>query len=132
MKGVVLYQVGRNLNRSYRTCEAFGVAHLHLLECNAHLSGALFAAAGRVAVQTIQHMPVGGLALETWGDTPLCSVDWSSVEWLVLGGETGGLPRRLSMPSAHIPMYGHISGLTVEAALAIALYAWRQTDAHSG
>lgn len=128
IEGVCLYKVGRNLNRAYRTCEAFGVQRLQLYDCDARLSGNLFAAAGRVSLETVDAFPLDAVALETWGDTPLQEVGWRAVRWLVIGGETAGLPRKINMPVARIPLIGQVSGLTVEAALAIALYeAGRRT-----
>lgn len=124
---VLLYRVGRNLNRAYRTCEAFGVDALSLFECNAELSGNLYSATDRVHVEAISTWPdpSRALALETTYRTPLRSVDWRSVDVLILGGETCGLPTKAvaAAQRAHIPMRGIVSGLTVEAALAIALYA---------
>ena len=132
MIGVALYRVGRNLNRAYRTCEAFGVEEMRLIRCTGVLTGHLYGASGRVHMREVGDFPAcGGLALETWGDTPLRAVDWANVEWIVIGGETSGLPRGIAMPSARIDMQGNVSGLTVEAALAIALYEWRQSGADS-
>lgn len=123
---VYLYGVGRNLNRAYRTCEAFGVTQLHLIKCNSKLSGNLFKAAGYVNVSVSGFPSSSGLlALETHYTTPLFEVDWSAIKNLIIGGETLGLPKTLSAEyQATIPMLGKISGLTVEASLAIALYEW--------
>lgn len=125
---VALYRVGRNLNRAYRTCEAFGVAELRLVQCTGTVRGRLFGAAGRVEVVSTDELPteIGTLALETGAGVELAAVDWSAVTAVLLGGESSGLPRRLPVPYAHIPQRGRVSGLTVEAALAIALYEWRQ------
>lgn len=127
---VLLYRVGRNLNRAYRTCEAFGIQRLLLLDCReAHLRDNLFGATGRVDIETISMWPnsQGMLALETWYEEPLWSVNWQRVSLLVLGGETAGLPRSLrAEQKAAIPLRGNISGLTVEAALAIALWEYRR------
>jgi tRNA G18 (ribose-2'-O)-methylase SpoU len=123
---VYLYKVGRNLNRVYRTCEAFGIRRIYLMECDAELAGNLFRARGRVKVISAGHWPNGAssLALETSCKTPLWEVEWKTVEALLVGGETSGLPLRQVKASqtAFIPMTGKVSGLTVEAALAIALY----------
>lgn len=127
---VLLYRVGRNLNRAYRTAEAFGVARILLLECpGALLSGNLFKAVNRVDLVSVTDWPCshGLLALETFYTHSIESVDWSEVTTLVIGGESSGLPRKLeSAQRAKIPMIGAVSGLTVEAALAIALYEWRR------
>ena len=123
--GVCLHQARRNLNRAYRTCEAFGVGWLLLHDCKAELSGPLFKAAGRVQLVPVDAIPrgVGVLALETRYHTPLWEVPWRNVRCMLIGGETAGLPRGLGCEfKARIPMDGEISGLTVEAALAVALY----------
>lgn len=128
---ILLYQVGRNLNRCYRTAEAFGVEEIQLLECNATMRGNLFQATDRVSMSNIKSWPdpAGLLALETFYLNPIWSVDWSLVSTIVVGGETYGLPGRLQAEQkAYIPMVGKISGLTVEAALAIALYEWRRCE----
>lgn len=125
---VLLYRVGRNLNRAYRTCEAFGVPEMLLYQCDgARLSGNLYRATGRVQVREVVGWPdpYKTLALETRYDTPVWDVDWSRVETLIIGGETSGLPARVpAAQTAVIPMAGLVSGLTVEAALAIALHEW--------
>ena len=127
---VVLYKVGRNLNRAYRTAEAFGVSEIILVECSAKIKGNLFKAAWRVDVSESEYIPTrNALALETFYPDMLDSVDWSKVDYIVIGGETSGLPHSTKFEQmARIPMQGKISGLTVEAALAIALYEWRQND----
>lgn len=129
---VLLYRVGRNLNRCYRTAEAFGVDSISLLECNAPLTGNLFAATNRISVKNIRSWPNAGglLALETFFLVPMWEVDWTQVRTIVLGGETQSLPHTMrAQQRAVIPMQGQISGLTVEAALAIALYEWRRCNA---
>lgn len=130
---VYLYHVGRNLNRAVRTCEAFGVQRLHLIDCaEVWLSGNLYGARGRVDVAHVSDWPdaAGLCLLETWAKPPLWRVPWGEVRALLLGGETDGLPREtLAQYRAAIPLQGHISGLTVEAALAIALYEWRRKEA---
>lgn len=128
---VLLYRVGRNLNRTYRTCASFGIAELALLECDARLSG-LFSAAGKVSVTAVDDWPKPEtcLALETHYTTPLAVVDWGRVETIVLGGETGGLPRTVRFGQmARIPTAAGPS-LTVEAALAVALYEWSKLCNH--
>lgn len=123
---VVLHRVGRNLNRAVRTCEAFGVRSLLTHRCAGGLSGNLYGAKGRVDVAGIDKLPVGNgvLALETGTLNSLDGVDFETVDTLLLGGESSGLPRGLPVRYATIPMQGRVSGLTVEGALAIALYEW--------
>lgn len=125
---VVLHRVGRNLNRAVRTCEALGIRRLLLHECDgSRVAGSLFKAAGQVDVDTVDALPSGPgvLALETGTYQPIGAASWENVHTLVIGGETSGLPRRLDATYATIPMCGQVSGLTVEAALAIALHEWR-------
>lgn len=121
---VALYRVGRNLCRAVRTCASFGVTHLVLVKCTGRPSGHLYSARGQVAVLRADQLPEGRgvLALETGAGVDLGDVDWSDCSTLLLGGETDGLPRRLDVTYAHIALPGRPQGLTVEAALAIALY----------
>lgn len=128
---VLLYRVSRNLNRAYRTCEAFGVSRLFLLECAGDVRGNLFKSKDEIVMESVRGWPGerGLLALETFFLSPIHRVDWSRVDTIVIGGETSGLPRTIKAEqAATIPMYGKISGLTVEASLAIALYEWRRND----
>lgn len=124
---VVLHRVGRNLNRSVRTCEALGIRRVQLVDCDARVVGNLYGATGRVAVTPLEELPHGPnvLALETGTPTRIDQVDWSSIDTVILGNETTGLPRKLPVQYATVPMCGKVSGLTVEAALAIALHQWR-------
>jgi len=127
---VVLYKVGRNLNRAYRTAEAFGVSDIILVECNAKLKGNLFQSKGQVSIHETDTLPTqGALALETFYTNMLNQTDWSIVDFIIIGGETSGLPCSIRFEQmVRIPTIGKISGLTVEAALAIALYEWRQSS----
>lgn len=124
---VHLYRVGRNLNRAVRTMEAFGMRKLHLVECNeAKLSGRLYGASGKVQIVTDDALPSGDdvLVLET-GDYPtIQSAPLHKYRRVIIGGETFGTPRLSGVDYATIPMAGNVSGLTVEAALAIALWEW--------
>lgn len=123
---VVLCGVGRNLNRAYRTCEAFGVGNLALYRCNAMLSGNLYRARGRVHVEEIETLPNGNdvLALETSGGLRIQDVDFERIMTLIIGGESNGLPNEYRGRIARIEQTGKVSGLTVEAALSIGLYEW--------
>lgn len=129
---VLLYRVGRNLNRAYRTCEAFGVQTLKLLECSGQLHGNLFKAKDHVRILHISSFETeSSLALETFYLNSIYNVDWENIKTIVVGGETSNLPYPNHVKFAQqvkIPMIGNISGLTVEAALAIALYEWRKND----
>jgi tRNA G18 (ribose-2'-O)-methylase SpoU len=123
MLTVYLYRVGRNMNRAIRTCEAFGITDLRLVECAAGKLGNLYGASGRVQISSADELPPCGTWLEVGRGRPLSEVIWNDVSTLVVGGETAGLPAHSFVDWTHIPMTGKVSGLTVEAALAIALYA---------
>jgi len=128
---VLLYRVERNLNRAYRTSEAFGVKRLLLFECIGWLSGNLFGAKNGVEIERLEQWPnsVGLLALETRYRMPISRVDWSHVHTIVIGGESTQLNwATKAEQKAIIPMYGKIGCLTAEAALAIALYEWRRNE----
>lgn len=121
-----LYRVGRNLNRAVRTCEAFGLRTIETVECTGRIEGSLFGAKDRVSLVEAFSLPSGPgvLALETWGETAIDHVDWSGIHTLLVGGETSGLPRSVGS-AVRIPTVGEVSGLTVEATVAIALHTWR-------
>jgi len=128
---VVLWRVGRNLARAYRTAEAFGVEALELIECTGELRGPLYSSAGRLDVVRLPGWPdlSRAVVLEPHYRTDIRSVDWSDVDRIVLGGESDTLPANLSVPYPRrccIPTTGMARQLTVEAALAIALYEWRR------
>lgn len=119
---VYLYRVGRNLNRVVRTCEAFGLGRVNLVECGEPRAEAT----GQVSVTERDSLPTGDgvLALETCAGVPLTQIDMSEIHTIVISGETIELPRGLGYRHAAIPMGGAVSGLTVEGALAVALYEW--------
>lgn len=120
---VWLYKVGRNLNRAYRTCASFGVRRLVLVDCG-EVDGRLYSAKDRVDVVREDVLPPAPdtLVLEDYASAHLVDIRWSSVLRVVLGGETSGVPRSYrAEQAARIPSMK--PSLTVEAALAIALYA---------
>lgn len=126
---VLLYKVGRNLNRAYRTCEAFGISSIKCFECkqnDINILGNLYKASNRVSVTETTELPDfnSTLILETCYETPIWEVEWEKINTIVIGGETSGINTKLfkSKYTASIPMMGKVSGLTVEAALSIALY----------
>lgn len=123
---VALYRVGRNIARAHRTCAAMGVQRMALIECKGTLDGRLYSADDRIIYTTPSEIPQGPgvVALEDWATMPISEVDWPAIHTLVLGGETGGLPRGLDVTYARIPQVGRLC-LTVEAALAVALHEWR-------
>ena len=127
---VLLWRVGRNLNRAYRTAEAFGADALELLECASGIQGNLYASAGRLEVLRLDSWPdlSDAVLLEPHYPTDIREVDWSGIRRIVLAGESATLPARLRGGlRCRIPMYGVARQLTVEAALAIALHEWRRS-----
>lgn len=121
---VLLYRVGRNLNRAYRTAASFGVRRLLLKECTEQIQGNLFSALGQVQVINVDAWPPSFLGLEPGRGVSLVCVDWSKITTVAIGGESVTLPRASTTQWAHIPTL-HGLCLTTEAALAIALYAWQ-------
>lgn len=128
---VLLWRVGRNLARAYRTAEAFGAGALELLECAGAVHGPLYSSRGRLDVIRLDEWPElsSAVLLEPQYPTDIRSVDWSRVDRVVLAGESATLPAGLAAGwRCRIPMYGGARQLTVEAALAIALYEWRRSS----
>jgi len=129
---VVLYRVGRNLTRAVRTCASFGVRELLLVDCPSPHIGRLYSAEGRVRISTSDTWPPLGhaLALETGQERLVGSIRWDLVDDLLIGGESRGLPSAVVRTAAYrasIPTRGWAC-LTVEAALAIALYLHAVAD----
>lgn len=131
-KRVVLYNVGRNLNRAYRTCFSFGVTEMFLVGASNdrpiawELRGNLFSAKNSVTISSCDEMPDIGnaVALENYYVMPISRINWSAVDTVLIGGESTGLPKNISpLYKATIPTAERFC-LTVEAALAIALYEW--------
>lgn len=125
MDKVVLFNVGRNLNRAYRTVEFFGIKNLDLCKCEtAKLTGNLFAAKDRVFITEINDLPTGEnvVLFETDGDQSIYNTDLTKFDTFVFGVESIDLPKSNKSKRVVIPKIGNISGLTVEAALAIVLF----------
>lgn len=121
---VVLYKVGRNLNRVYRTVEAFGIPELQLIECSGEVRGNLYAAKNKIKIIKNESMPKNIIAFETNGKKEITEIDFENISSILIGGETVGIPTWFQGEIYKIPQIGNISGLTVEAALAIILYEW--------
>lgn len=122
---VILYKVGRNLNRAYRTCEAFGIPELQTIECKGIIEGNLYKSKNRVKIinnNDIQDNNI--IAFETNGKEEITQVNFDNIDAVLIGGETAGIPNGFKGKIYKIPQIGKISGLTVEAALAIILYEW--------
>lgn len=132
---VILYNVGRNLNRAYRTCYSFGVGEMIMVgksddrSIDWELKGNLFEAKDRVKVTRLDDLPdlSRAVAMENYYDTPLWEVNWSLVDTILIGGETTGLPRNDAIYKVKIPTTNQFC-LTVEAALAIGLYEWQRAS----
>jgi len=122
---VVLHGVGRNLARSYRLCASFGIPTLKTHECTGQLAGNLYSAADTVIARSIDVLPDPSqetIWLDQSGSIRLRDVDWLSVRRIVVGGESCGLPPG-GGDRVRIDHQNKLE-LTVESALAIALYAW--------
>lgn len=132
---VYLYNVGRNLNRAYRTCFSFGIEELILIGKSAdpsiawELKGNLFSAKDKVKINKADFLPSenGILAMETFYKLPIFNfAEWNKVEGILIGGETIGIPKNYnSQFKATIPTINNYC-LTVESALAITLYEWKR------
>jgi len=124
LDGVILVEVGRNLNRAVRTCYSFGVQNIYCLRCTGEVKGNLYSASGQVAIRTLDSLdqfdPEEVLALEVTPTLPsLQSVPVDGIRFVAIGGESTtlrGFPRM-----ARIHTQNSLC-LTTEAALAIALY----------
>lgn len=123
-KKIVLSHVGRNLNRAYRTAEAFGIQEILLHNCTGIVSGNLFKSKGRVEIKEINGISdlSNAVYFETDGDINIEDFDFTNIEHLVFGGETRSIPKSIEGIRIKIPTIGMISGLTVEAAIAITLH----------
>ena len=128
---VILYNVGRNLNRAYRTCFSFGIEEMWLIG-NSNLwekkKGNLYSANNKVIVRKAETLDNFDLykciAFENYYKNNLCDVDWGGLDYIMIGGESTGLPRKLNTrEKATIPTINNFC-LTVEASLAIVLYEW--------
>jgi len=131
---ILLYNVGRNLNRAYRTCFSFGISEMIMIGKSGdrsikwELKGNLYAAKEKVKVINTEKIPdlSQTVALENYYAESLYDIDWSKVTSLLIGGETKGLPKKINpLYKATIPTINSFC-LTVEASLAIALSEWRR------
>ena len=131
---VYLYNVGRNLNRAFRTCFSFGINELILIGNSAdrsiqwELKGHLYAAKDAVKITEQKDLPdlSQTVGLENYYVTPIESICWEGLDSILIGGESTGLPKGISPKiQATIPTINSFC-LTVEASLAIALYEWRR------
>lgn len=126
---VYLYQVRYMLNRVHRTCRAFGVTDIRCIQCSAGAIRDLQKRGLNVTVEDRLPAGPGLVALESTYPMSLNQVDWTFVDRVLLGSEKAGLPVQdiHAGQAAHIPMMvaANVHGLTVEAALAVALYDWK-------
>lgn len=122
---VCLYKVGQNLNTAYRTAEFFGVNKLLLYKCNGNLKGNLFKAKDKIIIEKIDKMPTGEnvVYFETNGKLSINDINWSKIDTICIGGETHDFRSKefKNINKVKINGVGCVSGLTVTAALAIAL-----------
>ena len=130
IQGVILVEVGRNLNRAIRTCYTFGVYDIYCLRCTGEIKGGLFAASGKVRVHHIESLKQFTfeeiLALEMKKSLPLLTdINWGRIKYLAVGGESVTL-RKKDYPVMARSVTPHNVCLTAEAALTIALYESRR------
>jgi len=130
MNNIILYKVGINLNRVYRTCEFFGFNNLQLCKCEkSFIKGNLFKAEGQVNISTLESLPEdhNTIYFETDGNVSIYDIDLSKYSNFVFGGESNDLPKNKTVRCV-IPKIGKISGLTVESAVSIILNEYRRQE----
>ena len=126
MKGIVLIEVGRNLNRAIRTAYSFGVYDIYCLNCTGQVKGSLFSAAEQVRIHEIKslsELDSGNiLGLEVTKSLPdIKEYIGQQIDYVAIGGESTTLKRSNFPKMARIPTVNELC-LTTEAALAIALF----------
>jgi len=126
---VILYNVGRNLNRAYRTCFSFGVEELILIGkynnmmAESYFKGNLYKAKNKVKIIKLNCLPNlnNTVALENYYSKSIYDVDLTNFDSLLIGGESSDLPKNIEVAEkVIIPTINNLC-LTVEASLAIAL-----------
>ena len=128
---VILYNVRRNLNRVYRLCYSFGVEKILVVNkilSDSSIRGNLFSAKGQIKVQYLNSMPPleTTVALENYHKNPIENISWHGIEYILIGGETLGLPRSIAPAiKATIKTPNNLC-LTVDSSLSIALHEWRK------
>lgn len=131
---VILFNVGRNLNRAYRTCFSFGITKLLFIGKSNDRSiqleerGNLFSAKDKVKIEyynSIKDINLNNtVAFENYYNKSIYDLDWNNIDSILIGGESTGLPKKLNTKEkVCIPTMNKFC-LTVEASLAIALYEW--------
>jgi len=121
---IYLCHVGRNLNRAYRLLSFFNIPVMYSYNCNLNLKGNLFKASGTVEIKSVASVPdnENTIYFETNGKESIYDVDLSKFSNFVFGGESKDLPKNREGKRVIIPNKGAIDGLTVESAIAIALF----------
>lgn len=129
---VILYNVGRNLNRAFRTCFSFGVSELYLIGSMQYkLKGNLFKSKDKVKIIKLETMPEleydNSIAFENYYKKSIYNFkEWRKIDTILIGGETTGLPKGIKCNyKIKIPTMNSFC-LTVEATLAIVLFEWRR------
>jgi 23S rRNA (guanosine2251-2'-O)-methyltransferase len=130
----------RNLGAVCRSAEAVGAAGVVI---PSRRSASVTAAASKASAGAVEHLPIArvpnladwlGFAKEAgaWvygaqsgAETPYASADLTGKVVIVLGGEGGGLRRRVAETCdllVSIPIRGHVDSLNVSAAAAVLLF----------
>jgi len=131
---VLLFNVGRNLNRAYRTCFSFGINELYLIGKSDDKSiiwekrGNLYSAKDRVKIKyydSLDNLNMDNtVAFENYYTNSIFNLDWNGIDSILIGGESTGLPRKLNVKEKVCILTVNKFCLTVEASLAIILYEW--------
>lgn len=136
-----------NVSAIYRSCDAFGVArvHLHYTTSAFPVLGKKSSASARKWVETVQHENADDLFAQLRSENmqvlatgfsaeakPVTAFDLTRPTAIILGNEHDGVEPELKAASdgeIYIPMQGMIQSLNVSVAAAVSLYeAWRQRD----
>lgn len=127
---IILYKVGRNLNRAFRTCYSFGIYNIYLIDCNLSKIGNLFSAKDKIKMTILNNINDIDLnktvALENYYSISIQEINWKGIDNILIGGETKGLPRKINPKIKACIKTENIFCLTVEASLAIILYEYNR------
>jgi tRNA (guanosine-2'-O-)-methyltransferase len=137
-----------NVSAILRSCDAFGVARVHLLYTSNTFPvlGKKSSASAKKWVERIRHPDARGLVHDlgsqgfnlvrtgfSQGAAPVFSWDFTKPTAIILGNEHSGVEKELKDRVKHelyIPMQGMVQSLNVSVAAAVILYeAYRQRNA---
>ncbi len=128
-----------NVSAIYRSCDAFGVAHIHLhyTDTAFPVLGAKSSASARKWIETIRHKNAADLFaalqarnMQVYATScspeakSISDIDFTKPSAIILGNEHGGVEESLmagATAEVYIPMYGMIQSFNVSVAAAIIL-----------